>query len=365
MSPRSAVGRQRGSSAAEFLLAAPLILLIGLGVWQWGLILQARQIAELGVREAVRSGSVGQAEVEAIKEGLAYGLAPLWVDADSLKDRSLTVRMSRSVLDSAELHGWLAWRQLSPTRESFLDWGVVTASDSLGAAAKVIPADNVRWRLRYAQPASGVSGLAGSEPIGATSGQTFREAGVLRIELTVGVPLHVPLAGRFISWAAGYAAGCQAGQSPGAGPIRLSKGSDLQASAQAAAPSTAPSRCHFYSSPDKSGVVQPRIPIKVIAEERMQSQARMTDRTPFKASVPGPVFSAGEFGAATGARDSTGTGPSTMSAMPEPADIRAEGDASRPAAGGHADPAGRPPGFLQIGGEREIWKPGACGIPAS
>ena len=60
-------------------LYIPVLLLLGLSIWQWALIMQARQIVDFAVREGARAGSLQHAEPAAIEQGLVSGLAPLWV----------------------------------------------------------------------------------------------------------------------------------------------------------------------------------------------------------------------------------------------------------------------------------------------
>ncbi len=327
---------QTGISATEFLIAAPLLLFLGLSLWQWALIIQARQIVESAVREAVRGGAVGHAEVSAIEEGLLLGLAPLWVETAQLGDRMIALRASRVAFDAAARAGWVDWRQLTPTRESFEDWAVSLRSESgVSGAERVIPSDNATWRMRHAQPAGGALGDAlgdtSGERIGRASGQSFREAGILRLELTVGVPLQVPLAGAVIGRMARWAAGC-----PGA------------------------AACQFYSGVDHRGVSFSRIPLRVTADARMQSDARMTSRTPTRAGA-GPsatrrealLASPGEAG--PGNDQSWHWGP--MQGLAD-----SPGDVAHDLPEHHS---ARQPGFLGIGAEREVWAPGSCGITPS
>ena len=72
---------QGASAVVEMLLAAPIVLLLGLGALQWALLLHARTAIEYALFEAARAGSVAQARPDAIESGLARGLLPFWQGA--------------------------------------------------------------------------------------------------------------------------------------------------------------------------------------------------------------------------------------------------------------------------------------------
>lgn len=351
---------QGGSGSAEFVVAVPVLLLIGLLIWQWALILQARQVVDFAVREAARSGAVGHAEPEAIEQGLISGLVPLWVNAQALGSRDESLTSSALKFAAASQQGWLSWRQVTPTRQSFEDWAVPRASSagrSGDSAPPEIPIDNPVWRSRNAEPASGVALTETGERVGQASGHTFREAGILRIELSVGVPLVVPLAGRFISWAARSLNGCgDDNAAPRLGAVRVEAAlmegtTSSPVQPVPAAVDVAVSVCTLYRGADDSGRVLPRIPLRASGEARMQSSARLTARTP--SAAPRAPYQPGAQGSPL---------------LPTNAAMAAGAGEVNPSSGlgGNAgaalDSLARQPGFLRIGAEREIWSPGSCGI---
>lgn len=382
-SPVQSRARNRGAGGVEFLVALPVMLMLGLLIWQWGLVMQARAVIDYAAREAARSGALGHALPEAIERGMTSGLAPLWVSNSDLAGPASAFPASVVRFSVAAREGWLSWRQLSPTRASFADWGTPSAagtpSDALGSVLE-IPIDNSGLRSRHAipLPVSGSainavahplvgpgSGSTAAEPVGSSSGQTFREAGILRLELSVGVPLHVPLAGRFISWAGRLMSGCSGGAGPRLGALRLEEPGAAQsrpADRDIVVPETLsrddqPSACLQFSGRDHTGRVLPRLPVKVVAEARMQSAARISSRTPLGAGGIRQGAMGGELPAAVDLAASFGAG--------DPVDRSQSPVASQ--ASPEALPAGteRLPGFLKIGGEREIWAPGACGLSPS
>jgi hypothetical protein len=353
--------RQSGIGAIEFLLALPLLIALGLTAWQWALILQARQVLEHAAHEAVRSGARGHASISSIDQGFARGLTTFWpaVPGEDPESRS------RRVLDrmhDARADNWMDWRQLSPTRQSFSDWAE-PAIDPAGRPVRgllEIPVDNLDARIAHTRPASGVSAWLGSEPIGVASGQTLRDASVLRIELQVALPLRVPIGGPLISAASGWPRSCRK-------PCLFDRAADAL----------------------ETG---PRILLRVHAEARMQSPARMTARTPERTqSVSGSTAMSGSQPEEVFRRPTSRVGmdqdspveplspthqdsaPNSAAPVPRIAAVSGKAAAGyelapeitsndRDSAGDVSDePSGRRPlAPSEVHGE--IWSPGACGI---
>jgi hypothetical protein len=334
---------QSGIGSIEFLIALPLLLALGLGAWQWVLVLQARQLLEHAAFEAVRAGAVGHASESSIDHGLARGLIAFWMDGAGA-DPERRVAQSLERLRKARHESWMDWRQLSPTRQSFIDWAE-PAIDQAGrpiAGVLEIPVDNLDARVEQMRPASGVSAWLGAEPMGQSSAQTLRDASVLRLELQVALPLRVPVAGRLIAAVSGWPGSCKP-------------------------------PCLFARQADADDGV-PRMLLRVHAEARMQSPARASARTPDRLqSVPS-------------------TGPLSASPLLEPVaalPIRGEAVEDVTVRGSgvtrSGDPAGGPEDRLPhaaasssgapvagVPNEKaplqdsdfvgELWAPGACGI---
>lgn len=315
---------QFGIGAIEFLIALPLLLALGLCAWQWALVLQARQLLEHAAGEAVRAGAVAQASEASIDQGLARGLIAFWMDGVG-GDPERRVALSLDRLRKARHESWMEWRQLSPTRQSFIDWAE-PAIDRAGrsiAGVLEIPVDNLDARVIQMRPASGVAGWLGAEPVGQSSGQTLRDASVLRLELQVALPLRVPLAGRLIAAATGWPGSCKP-------------------------------PCLFARQGDAGDGV-PRLLLRVHAEGRMQSPARTSARTPDRwQSVPsgGQLASSAPLEpVATVSSSGEGRRDEAPQASGVDRSVRSEG-------AWPASPSDAPGGDL----EGEIWAPGACGI---
>jgi len=342
------------------LLAAPIVLLLGLGALQWALLLHARTAVEYGLFEAARAGSVAHARPEAIEAGLARGLLPFWQGAAMPGAPAAATAAAQAKVGQGIAAGWIDWRQIAPTIESFADWAE-PARDAFGRPVPEtpeIPNDSLQWSWLRA-PAGGIAGMRGREPIGAQSQQTLNDANVLKLELRYGVPLAVPLVGSIAVWIMRIVDGCVS-------PTRRSVGLvDLGTPAASASRAWA---CPMYVAPDESGRTVLRWPVRVSATVRMQSPARRSARTAHRTQAPaGPTpASMGESGVAAGSR---GSGTEAGQAGDDVAtgnDVPAfPGAASAPASpvrvGPDDDGSGdRGENRLHLGGERSFSVPGAC-----
>ncbi len=375
--------RQRASAIVEMLLAAPIVLMLGLGGLQWALLLHARTAVEYGLFEAARAGSVAQARPDAIEAGLARGLLPFWQGAGMPRAPAAALAAAQARLGQGLAAGWIDWRQIAPTMESFDDWAE-PARDAFGRpmpGTAEIPNDSLQWPwLRM--PAGGVAGMRGREPIGARSQQTLNDANVLKLELRYGVPLSVPLVGSIAAWLMRIVDGCEA-------PSRRRLGLvDLGIPAPSAPRAWA---CAIHRAPDATGRIVPRWPVRVSATVRMQSAARRSARTAHRAESPVRTASLPTMGRAAGAGlpapsadpGTGGTDPATegeagaeAATTPEaaptpgpgasvsaaaPDDPASASKATRLTVGADADGSrARNPGWLNLGGERSFSVPGAC-----
>lgn len=291
------MSRQRGVSMIETLIALPILLIVGLGALQFALILQARHALNFALIEAARAGSVEHADPTAIRTGMARGLLPWLYGARGPSEYMQNLMRTEAHLLEGEFQGWVMLSQQSPTPESFDDWSepARNANGELLEGVREIPHDNLGSRSIRMQPASGVAGLRGQEPIGQVSGQTLNDANVLRLRLDYGVPLVVPVVGRLMAWTLRVWDGCEALQAPASNPsnpptqtlgaVRLPiQGRGLT---QGQAPIGRLWPCAFYgqdagsSSLAGGASATPRIPVRVVSTVRMQSPARHS-----QASVP-------------------------------------------------------------------------------
>ncbi|HEY6642172.1 phospholipase effector Tle1 domain-containing protein [Povalibacter sp.] len=166
-------GRQRGAAIVEAVIALPILLAVILGAIQFGLIYQAKATLNFAGLQAARAGAVSNAQPEAIRGGLARGLAPLYSPDASVDGVVNTIaRINASLLQDARI------RILNPTREAFEDF----AEEVDGV--REIPNDRLHSR---------------STSVGTLSGMNIQDANLLRVEVTYGYELNVPLVNWFIS----------------------------------------------------------------------------------------------------------------------------------------------------------------------
>jgi hypothetical protein len=165
--------RQRGAAIVEATIALPVLLVVILAVIQFGFVYQAKATLNHAALQAARAGAVSNATPAAIRRGLAQGLAPLTSPDASLQGVAESVaRIEGELLTDARI------RILNPTREAFDDFAVEVDG------VRELPNDRLHAR--------------DTEP-GASGGLNIQDANLLRVEVTYGYELKVPLINGFIS----------------------------------------------------------------------------------------------------------------------------------------------------------------------
>lgn len=181
-----------GFSMIEGLLMLPLMLMLALGLTQLMLVGLASLIVQYAASEAARQGALEGGRALAIDRGLARGLAPMWLDLKPAAERQamLTVAGAAARYAMAKAQGQITWSVLSPTVATFEDWAHV-GTGAIRPPAWVQP-DTI-------EPSSGA--VPGDEglPIGRRSQVHYIDAASLKIRVSVGVPLVVPMAGPAIA----------------------------------------------------------------------------------------------------------------------------------------------------------------------
>lgn len=202
---RNAGSVARGATSVELVVSLVVLLLLGLGLVQLGMIYSAKAAIDHAIRQAAREGATAHASGTAIQRGLARGLAPYLFGASDAAELRGNEARAREHVNAGLAAGWIGLVQRSPTRAAFDDWGE-PARGPFGEPIDglvEIPNDNLDSRRLRTRPAGGVAGDRAGEPVGARSGQSLAEANLLRLELTYGLKLVVPLAGPAIAAAIG------------------------------------------------------------------------------------------------------------------------------------------------------------------
>ncbi len=165
-----------GQSMVELLAILSAMLLLIFGTIQFALIWHAKITLNYAVFEAVRAGTLNNATYDAVKEGFARGLAPLYSFDENDEDQVGAFQVARSKIleefDSSEQ--LIRIERLNPTENSFADF-----ADGAG----YIPNDNLRFR---------------SSTISHRSGSSIQDANLLHLRVTYWYPLYVPLVNKFM-----------------------------------------------------------------------------------------------------------------------------------------------------------------------
>jgi hypothetical protein len=247
-------------------MALPIVLMLGLGSLQAGLLLSAKLAVNHAAQEAGRAGSFVHADRAAIEQGLARGLVPWLYGASDYGDFLANQVRAQAFITRGQGEGWLTMKQLSPTQASFDDWAV-SAVDADGepiADVLEIPNDNLHVYKDIRSARSGASGYKGTEPIGSSSGQTLLDANTLKLGFVVGVPASVPIVGPMLVWTLKVFHGCETTSARRVGLVHLGSPEVLS--------SPEATQCTVLNA-NTDG---PKIPIRAEVTMGMQTAARST-----------------------------------------------------------------------------------------
>ena len=166
---------QRGVSLVETLIAIPVLWLIIGGAIELGLLFEAKATLNHAVLQAARAGMVNNASPTSMNDGLSRGLLPLYSPPSNLAGvaETLSERVLPDVLPNT------CMRIINPTREAFNDF-----QEIIIGAKIVIPNDEL-----HRQPTA----------LGANSGINLQDANLLKVYVTYGAPLRIPIVGPLIA----------------------------------------------------------------------------------------------------------------------------------------------------------------------
>ena len=106
--------RSGGAVIAETLVAIPVLFMLVMGATQWGLIYQAKATLNHATFQGARLGALENANINAIRRGLARGLLPLYSPDSSYSD-ALTTYYS-DVMPDLVLSSRIRFPPYSPSR---------------------------------------------------------------------------------------------------------------------------------------------------------------------------------------------------------------------------------------------------------
>ncbi|MGC1441905.1 MAG: TadE family protein [Burkholderiaceae bacterium] len=238
---------QAGAALLEWLVAIPIVLLVGMGALQWALVLQAKHAVDFAAEQAVRYAVRDYGRGEAINAGLAAGLQPFWLlPAANLANARLSQGLNA---------GWVSWRRIHPASDVFSDFAepARTRAGDLLAGDSELPNDNLRYR---------------SQQVGRQSGISVQAANRLSVEFSYGIELSAPLINALIVRVMEIVDGCRPSD-----PLLIINTSLGQADPGARRSWT----CGMYRAPAVVGGSPVwRLPVRVRAERWMQSPLRQS-----------------------------------------------------------------------------------------
>lgn len=175
---------QQGASLVEFAVVAPVLFLMGLGTLQAGLLYHNKTILNYATYEAARVGATRHAQHQLMRLELGIRLAPL-IGGDGTLEKAAAamVQTAINVESPIGITGAIApptkLEILSPDLDAFANWG----EDSVEHInRRVIPNSHLRHQ--------------GSEVRG---GVSLADANLLKIEVTHGMEMKVPLVSKLLS----------------------------------------------------------------------------------------------------------------------------------------------------------------------
>ncbi len=170
--------RQRGASTIEFIIVAPVLAMLGLGTIQAGLVYHGNTILNYATFETARTGAVNHALKPAMLNELGTRLAPLRGGDGSAEKAAEAIALSRLEL-SLQNDVFTHIEILNPTQEAFEHFKV----RSRETGVDVIPNSHLRHQSTRIDDASGVN---------------LSDANLLKIRVTHGFDLQVPLVSRLV-----------------------------------------------------------------------------------------------------------------------------------------------------------------------
>lgn len=173
----------RGAAVTELLVVLLALAPISLGALQLALVYNAKTTLNYAAFEAARAGAVANARRAPMQAALARSLIPLYgggSDASSLIQSQVKAfaDVQLPVVPNSNVGSGTRIDILSPSEQAFADFGV----DIDGQ--RQLPNDNLKYRPRT---------------IGARSGVNIQDANLLKIKVTYGYKLFVPVVNRLVA----------------------------------------------------------------------------------------------------------------------------------------------------------------------
>jgi outer membrane protein OmpA-like peptidoglycan-associated protein len=163
----------------EFTIVGPVLTLLGTMILQYCLLFNAKNLVNHASFMAARAGSMGNARLDTIQSAYARALIPLY--GGGRDSAELSEALTKA---TADLDGNAKIELLNPTKESFDDWNDASLQE------------------KYGRRAIANSGLSYKDPaqVKSSSGQNIHDANLIKLKITHGYELKVPLAGTMLQY---------------------------------------------------------------------------------------------------------------------------------------------------------------------
>jgi outer membrane protein OmpA-like peptidoglycan-associated protein len=171
--------RQRGSAMIEFAVVGPVLTLLGTTILQYSLLFNAKNVVNHASFMAARAGSMAHADLGTVTDAYTRALIPLYGGGRNAAE--LAEAFGKA---TADLVGNARIELLNPTKESFDDW------------------NDADLQAKYGKRAIPNGALASRDPseVRGASGQNIHDANLIKLKITHGYELKVPLAGTMMQF---------------------------------------------------------------------------------------------------------------------------------------------------------------------
>jgi outer membrane protein OmpA-like peptidoglycan-associated protein/uncharacterized membrane protein (UPF0127 family) len=173
--------RQRGAAIVELAVVAPVLTVMGLGTAQYSSLFFSKNQINHAAFLAARAGSVGNADLNAIKQAYIKGLVPLHGGGGNATELLASLDRATAAVEGDKDGPNAFIELLNPTKEAFEDWNDSKLQTLLKTAGKRV-ISNRGLGLKH-------------DHIGAASGETWKDANLIKLRIMQGVKPAVPVVG--------------------------------------------------------------------------------------------------------------------------------------------------------------------------
>lgn len=168
---------QKGQSATEFIIVAPLLIMLVFGSMQFALLYRAKITLNYATYQAARAGALNNGSRIMMENALARNLAALYTRSTAIGTAEGQLFWARDRVRQEIIDGFLWVQVLNPTADAF---GSNFALDDNGD--RVIPNDNLMYRDQVTP-----------------SGLTIQDANLLQIRVSYCHRMIVPYIDRLLA----------------------------------------------------------------------------------------------------------------------------------------------------------------------